>query len=242
MRTETLHRWLWRTFLFWTLVEGVVLTFDIGAAQAKNGAPSGLQSTCIALLRATDAIWIVLAAAFVYIDLIRREGLPVARRAAIAILLGSGLVAGLGAKTGFPFGPFIFTGQMGAKIAGVPFAVPLLWMVILVASRYTVLHFWEHARRWQIAVGTGLLAVATDASLEWIAWKIRAWWLWYFPLANTPNWPPLQNFPSWFCLAALLAWFAFPASRPVGRHIQPVILLGLLNLVFWVTLAVRWPR
>jgi uncharacterized membrane protein len=241
MKTATLHRWIWRALLVWTLVEGVVLPFDIGATQVKN-IPLALQSSCIALLQASDTIWIVLATAFVYIDLIRREGLPVARRAALAILLGSGLAAALGAKTGFPYGPFIFTSQLGAKIAGVPFAVPLLWLVIVATARYAVLHFWEHARRWQIALGTGFLAAATDASLERVAWKIRAWWLWYFPLANTPDWPPLQNYPSWFCLAALLAWVAFPSSRPVGRHEKPVVLLGLLNLVCWITLAVRWLR
>jgi uncharacterized membrane protein len=243
MKAATVHRSLWWAFLGWTLLLFILLPFDIGEAQVKlwTSQPA-VQNVLLGILKAADAVWLVLAAAFLYFYIIRLEGVNVARRAALTLLIGSGVVLAINLKTGFPLGPLIYTSQLGARISGVPFSIPLLWLVIIVAARYSVLHFWEHAQRWQIAVGTGLLAVLTDLSLEWVAWKVRAYWLWYFPLANTPDWPPLQNFAVWFVLAAALAWFAFPAARPFSRHQKPLIMLGLINLLFWLTLALRLSR
>lgn len=243
MKTAIIQRWLWRIFLLWTLAIFYVLPFDVGEAQIKLWITQpDFQSLFLRILKVLDAGWIVLAAANIYFYLIQQEGLNAARRSGAILLFGISLVLGIGVNTGQPFGPFVYTSQLGAKIFGVPFSVPLLWLVIITAARYSVLNFFEHARRWQIAVVTGLLVTAVDVSLEWIAWRIRGYWLWYFPLAKTPDWPPLQNYLAWFLLTTLLTWVAFPAARPVGKHWRPVIMLVLINLLFWLTIALRLGR
>ncbi len=240
MNSQKISNWLWWLFLIWTAIGFWVMPFDIGAAEIKSWIDwLPLQNVLLAVLRISDALWMVFAAAFTYFYLVRHEGLVVARRAALIILAGSALLEWIGVKTGYPFGPYIYTDRIGTRIFGLPFTIPLAWLVIVACARYTVLTFREHATRWQIALGTGLLAVLTDISLEWVAWKIRAYWLWYFPLANTPDWPPLQNYLSWFVFATLFAWIAFPGARPVGRHWRPVILLAAINLLFWVTILLR---
>ena len=233
---EKIRRVLWGTLVFWTCLLGVLMAFDIGETQVNA---LKLGSFLGRLMQAADVIWIGLAATFAYFYLIRHEGLKVARRATISILLGSFFVSALSLRTGFPLGPLVYTTHLGTRLFGVPFGVPLLWLVVVVCARYCVIHFWEHATRWQLALVGGFLAVATDASVEWIAWKIRAWWLWYFPLANTPNFPPLRNYLTWFLLAALFIGVAFPSARPVGKHRQPVILLVAMNAIFWLTIALR---
>src|SRR5690349_9168331 len=46
----------------------------------------------------------------------------------VAITAGGGLlVEALGVATGFPFGPYTYTGTLGPIIAGVPVVVPLAW-------------------------------------------------------------------------------------------------------------------
>ncbi len=240
MKTATLRRWLWLAFLAWTAFALVVLPFDVGPAEISHWiAVPALRAALVALLQVTEAVWLVLAAANLYFYIVDREDLAVARRAAIVLLAGTGLALGVGVATGLPFGPFIFTGRLGAKLFGVPFSAPLLWFVIIAAARYTVLHFWEHAQRWQIALASGMLVVGTDLSLEWVAWRIRGLWLWWFPLANTPNWPPPQNFLTWFLLAPLLVWLAFPPTRAAGRHPRPALILLALNVLLWLTLVAR---
>ncbi len=233
---EKIRRLLWGTLVFWTCLLGVLMVFDLGEAQVNA---LQLSSFFSRILQAADVIWIGLAAAFVYFYLIRHEGIAAARRATIAILLGSFFVSLLSLRTGFPLGPLIYTARLGTRLAGVPFGVPLLWLVVVVCARYVVLHLLTHAKRWQIALGGGFLAATTDIALEWIAWKIRVWWLWYFPLANTPDWPPLRNVATWFLLSALFIGVAFPSARPVGKHWKPVLFLAAMNLLFWLTIALR---
>ena len=50
----------------------------------------------------------------------------------------------------------------------------------------------------RIESGPANLRLLTDAHLELLAWKVRAWWIWYPALAPAPSFPPWQNYATWF--------------------------------------------
>lgn len=244
---EPIQSILWLLFLIWTAIGAVVMPFDIGAVQIREWVVAkDLQQALITFLGFSDAIWIMLAAALAYLALARHEGLAVARRWSLIILLGSALLETVGALTGFPFGPYRYTDRFGWRILGVlPFTIPLAWLTIVVCARYTVLLWRAHASRWQIALGTGLIALLTDLNLEPVAWKVRAYWLWYPTQNGAPDFPPVQNYVSWFVAAMLLAW-AFPnravdRTKP-ARDRQPALILGLMNALFILVHLTRWLR
>src|SRR5205823_10968968 len=55
--------------------------------------------------------------------------------AAALIVAISFAIAGLAEKTGVPFGPRIYTDALGARILGVPWPIPLVWLVVIVNGR-----------------------------------------------------------------------------------------------------------
>ncbi len=238
---------LWLFFLVWTAIAAVVLPFGLGAAEIREWIYArDLRFALIQFIGYCDVVWVVLAAVLSYLALVRNEGLAVARRWSLVLLAGSASLAAIGALTGFPFGPFIYTGRFGWRILGVvPFAVPLLWLTVVVCARYAVLVLRPAASRWQLALGTGFLSLLTDLNLEPVAWKVRAYWLWYPQQSGAQAYPPLQNYATWFVAATLLA-LAFP-SRGVDRSAAPrdrqaVTILALLNGVYLLVHLVRGLR
>lgn len=217
---------------------------------------SGLAGALVRLMKMFDAIWIVLAAASAYLYAAEREGLAVARQWAVRVMGGSMLLAWIGAATDFPFGHFIYTDNMGARIGqGPPFTVPLLWLTLIVCSRYLVLSLFPALRHWQLALGTAFVVLLTDINLEQIAWQVRFYWIWYPHQYSCPHWPPVQNFVAWFVAAFVFALAMqsnprhasnvkkqlefTPSSQETQRekfaetmHLRPVIILILINAVF----------
>jgi uncharacterized membrane protein len=237
---------VWALFLAMTALLFLVVACETGEARVEQSvANPDLRAALLLLLRALDPAWIALAAVNVYFLTVRNEGLPTARRWALIVMGGSGLLAWLGARTGLPFGPLVFTDRAGARIAGVlPFTIPLLWFTVVVAARCAVLWLRPRVGRWQLALGTGLLALLTDVNMELVAWKIRAWWLWYPLPMKATLWPPAQNFAAWFVattvLASLLHEDRMPA-RPCGYG-KPAAILLVMNALFLAAHAAAWLR
>lgn len=240
--------WLWWLFLAWTAVVACVMPFEIGPHTVDalvRSAP--LNALLKYVLSVADAVWIVLGASVVYLGVIRDAG-ALARVWSGIILAGSALIGTVGARTDCPFGPLEFTDNMGARLFGVlPFTIPLLWLIVVLAGRYLVLWRFPCANRWQIASATALLALLTDLNLEFVAWKVRAYWIWYpagTPLAfNPPAWPPWQNFAAWFTIAFLLTALLPDVTRPPRAGVaRPILILVALNALFLLVHAVRWMR
>lgn len=196
------------------------------------------------LLAYADLTWMVLAALVVYLQEAATQGLARARLAGGIILLGSAVAEYIGTTTGFPFGPYDYTNAFGPRMLGVlPIAIPLAWLVILLAGRQVLLAYWPEMSRFKLALGVGAIALLTDFNLEFVAWKIRGYWIWYPGQPHPPAWPPWQNYLSWFVLSALLtlclprigALTDLPARRPLG------ILLAM-NALFLLAHLVRWLR
>ncbi len=237
---------VWIFFLIWTAIGAVVMPLGIGQSQIESwiGQPD-LRAAALAILHGSDAFWIVLAAINVYFATAMHEGLNVTRRWASIILVGSAMCEWVGARTGFPFGPYRYTDNFGWRLGGVlPFTIPLAWLVILLSGRRLVLVVRPEVTRLGLALGTGLVALATDLNLEPVAWKIRAYWVWYPGREAAPSgWPPVQNYVSWFAIACLLTYALPPnyALRPPSRIAnRPVAVLVLMNVLFLLVNGAHW--
>ncbi len=234
----------WWVFLIWTFVGFFVMPFEIGPTWVRENIPyKSLHDFIIGFLRMSDAIWMILAAGVVYFHAMRQEGAATARRWAIIIMIGSAVAEWVGAETGFPFGSYKYTDNMGIRLFGVlPFTIPLAWLVIILAARQFLLLVLPKIQRLALAFGVGLIALLTDLNLEFVAWKVRAYWVWYpFERGEIPSWPPWQNYVSWFVLATLLALFTPPSKDPakIVKGWRPPLVLLLMNLLFLVVQALR---
>jgi uncharacterized membrane protein len=235
----------WSFFLVFTAAAAVVLPGVVDETAVRGWVRDrGLQETLVSLLGLIDPVWITLAAVNTYLHVTREEVLATARRWGLIVLIGSAMLAWCGAVSGWPFGPLRYTDRLGARLGGVlPFALPLFWLAVVFNSRYLVLGCRPRAGRWLLAAGTGLLALLTDLNLETVAWKVRAYWVWYPGQLTFPAWPPLQNFVAWFGAAFLLS-LCLTETRVAGqpRCVRPALILGLLNAVFLGVHVARWLR
>lgn len=241
------YDWAWLLFLVWTAVGFVVMPLGVTSAQARVwAAPLGLGGAAAAILAVSDAVWMLLAAVTVYLHAVADEGLRTARRQATLVLLASTACEWVGARTGFPFGPYEYTANFGPRIAGVvPMAIPLAWLVVVLCGRNVVLLLYPPAGRLAVAAGTAVAATLTDLNLEPVAWHVRQYWVWY-PLQDPPpsSLPPWQNYAAWFVLSFVLACalptdHALRSRRP--SRLRPVLLLVVLNaLLALVHLSVNW--
>ena len=102
--------------------------------------------------------------------------------AAFSISLGAEL---LGTTTGFPFGPYSYTTQLGYLIGGrVPFNIPTSWFFMLYASLAIcgrLLPARDDARtRWRWAATSASILTAWDVSMD-PAMVSTTHWLWHLP-------------------------------------------------------------
>lgn len=250
---QALASFLWPLLLVWTALGLFVMplhSWSISEVQVREQLSNPeLRDAVLLLLTSFTPFWFVLAASCTYLHTVEAEGLPTARRWAGLVLGGSAVLCFLGATTGFPFGPFAYTGVLGFRFARIlPFAAPLLWLVVILCSRYTLLCLLPRAlqwSRWQLALATSTLVLLTDLNMEPIAWKMLAWWTWYPGRIISPTLPPVQNYATWFLVAFCFS-LAFrenrkspPAPFFLGSHRNPTIILGLMNALF---LAFHWLR
>ena len=137
---------------------------------------------------------------------------------AFAMSLGAELA---GTATGFPFGAYAYTDQLGYKIAGlVPFNIPTSWFYMLVASLAICGRFLpakdDNASKWWWAFVGGLVLTAWDVSMDPAMVKTTHW-VWRVPdlsqassvsrFLGTPFFfgMPLTNWLGWVLTGVLVA-------------------------------------
>jgi len=230
----------------------VVVPLEIGEAQIEREfiRYPALQTALLRLLDRLDMAWITLAAVNTYLFVTKTEGVATGRRWAGIVILGSAALVWVGAKTGFPLGPIRFTEILGARIGGtLPIAVPLLWFVVIVNSRYVVLHFFPRVSERRLRFGIGLLALITDLNLEPVAWEMRAYWLWhpdFYAGELWWPWPPAQNYLTWFVAGITFATLLRESRVAAAYRAKPgkpmVLIFTMFNAVFAAANLVRWLR
>jgi uncharacterized membrane protein len=232
---------LWGVFLFWTVLYLCLLASGINEYVIReNVTVAGLRQALALILRFTDAIWILLAACVVHVSMARTQGNVRARRSALVIVLAAAAAAWASATISLPFGPLRYTTALGPKIANIlPFAVPLLWLVVVQGARSFSARLLAGKGNAAVALGAGCLTALTDLNLEFVAWKLRTWWIWYpagHPLAgDPPAWPPLQNYLTWFALGTLLSLASPPFREGTKPPLRPIIALAILNFLLLTT-------
>lgn len=161
------------------------------------------------------------------------------RRGALAALLILGLawaVEHIGVTRGVPFGRYVYTDTLGARLAGaVPWPIPWAWLLLIPATLGTAwLLVGRHAARpGVLLLSAPLLALLYDLALEPFATTIMGYWRWIErgPLHGVPT----INYLAWYGTALLLSGLTLALCRQaiLAPRLLPrlPLLLYSLNLL-----------
>ncbi|GAB2590509.1 membrane protein [Paractinoplanes abujensis] len=161
-------------------------------------------------------------------------------RAALALVgtatLGGFAVEALGVATGFPFGTYDYSGQLGPKLLGVPLIIPLAWTWMawpawLAAQRLPL------ARWARVAVAAfGLAAWDIFLDPQMVA---EGYWRWVSPTPALPGLPgiPISNYLGWLGFALILMTTLDHLVRriipPAGPSVAPDGDVPIIVLWIW---------
>lgn len=203
-----------------------------------------------------DGLLLVLTTATVLASLTRQLPGQNVMLASVIIAFIGGAVQTLGALTAIPFGPFVYTDKIGQRLFHpLPWAVPLVWIAVILASRGVarlMLRPWRKTQTYGFRlIGlTTLLVVLLDIGLEPFATRVKHFWFWN-PTKLKFDWytTPWVNFTGWALTALLILAFATPSlinkqPRPQPPpDYSPLIVWLLMNLLFATGAAAHqlWP-
>ncbi|WP_433386663.1 carotenoid biosynthesis protein [Micromonospora sp. KLBMP9576] len=139
--------------------------------------------------------------------------------------LGGFAIEALGVATGFPFGSYDYSGELGPKLAGVPLIIPLAWTWMawpawLAATRLTGGAAGRPAGRGgafplrRIALATvGLAAWDLFLDPQMVA---EGYWVWRDATPALPGLPgiPVSNYLGWLLFAVLVMSALRPLAGP----------------------------
>lgn len=194
-----------------------------GGTPAGDGTLTG-GATRAGLTVATVLIGVVLSVSHAWLF---RGG-----RAALALvgtaMLGGFAVEAVGVATGFPFGTYDYSGQLGPKLLGVPLIIPLAWTWMAWPAWLAALRV-ARGRAARIAVAAGGLA-AWDLFLD-PQMVAEGYWRWHDPVPALPGVPgiPVGNYLGWLGFAILLmtALAATRAASSPAPEDLPMLALWL---------------
>jgi uncharacterized membrane protein len=157
-------------------------------------------------------------------------------RAGLGVLVLVGGVAvlfeALGLATGFPYGEYRYSDTLGPTLLGVPFLVPLAWLMMAWPSRVLAARLAPRSRPARVLAATYVFA-AWDVVLD--PQLVQAgYWRWAHPSPGLPGIPtvPLTNLAGWLLaglvLMTLLDLLAGPAGH--GSDAAPLLVLGWMTL------------
>ena len=138
---------------------------------------------------------------------------------------GGLLVEAVGVHTGVPFGDYLYTGELGTAVLGVPAVVPLAWTMMawpaLVVGRTL-------ARRAPVALVGGAALAAWDLFLD-PQMVDAGYWAWAHPEPALPLVPgvPLTNYAGWLLVAVVMVGVLDRALPPTARPSAPAAALYL---------------
>ena len=175
----------------WILLGGLVLA-QICYPLTTGGVRAGLTV-------ATVLIGVVLSVAHALLN----RGVRAAAALVATAMLGGFAVEAIGVATGFPFGTYEYSGQLGPKLLGVPLIIPLAWTWMAWPAWLAALRV-ARGRVARVAVAAGGLA-AWDLFLD-PQMVAEGYWLWQDPVPALPGVPgiPVGNYLGWLGFAVLL--------------------------------------
>ncbi|MGY1643330.1 carotenoid biosynthesis protein [Geodermatophilus sp. SYSU D00703] len=163
-------------------------------------------------------------------------------RAGAVVLAGTAGTAvafeAVGLATGFPYGEYTYSGDLGPTLFGVPFLVPLAWLMMAWPSRLLALRLTRAVRpAWR---RTARVAVAAAVFAGWDVvldpQMVQAgYWTWAHPQPSLPgiDTVPLTNLAGWLLaglvLMALLDVLV-PDTAPRTGDGAPLLALAWMTL------------
>jgi uncharacterized membrane protein len=148
----------------------------------------------------------------------------------------------VGLGTGFPYGRYTYSDALGPTLLGVPFLVPLAWLMMAWPSRVLAERLTRTA-----APGRRRLARIATAAAVFAAWDVvldpqmvqAGYWTWAHPEPGLPgiDTVPLTNLGGWLLAGAvLMALLDVLVARtavgtaPRGGDTAPLLALGWMTL------------
>ncbi|MEU7620118.1 carotenoid biosynthesis protein [Micromonospora rifamycinica] len=179
---------------------------------------------------------------------------PRAAVALVAVATGGGFaIEALGVATGFPFGSYDYSGELGPKLAGVPLIIPLAWTWMAWPAWLAAVRLTTPAVR--LTTPAGRAPVAGTATPRWMGhagrvalatvglagWDLfldpqmvaEGYWVWRDASPALPGLPgiPVSNYLGWLLFAVLLMSalrpLAGPSAAVTGSRDDPMFALYL---------------
>ncbi|MCA2212419.1 carotenoid biosynthesis protein [Jidongwangia harbinensis] len=142
-------------------------------------------------------------------------------RAALALVaaatVGGFAVEAVGVATGFPFGTYDYSGQLGPKVLGVPLIIPLAWTWMAWPAWLAALRL-ARGRAARIALAAvGLAAWDLFLDPQMVA---EGYWRWLDATPALPGLPgiPIGNYLGWLGFALVLMTVLSAAAGPGARR------------------------
>ncbi|SNY51295.1 carotenoid biosynthesis protein [Paractinoplanes atraurantiacus] len=152
-------------------------------------------------------------------------------RAALALIgtatLGGFAVEALGVATGFPFGTYVYSGQLGPKLLGVPLIIPLAWTWMAWPAWLAAQRLPARARIVVAAVGLAAWDLFLDPQMV-----AEGYWVWESPTPALPGVPgiPIGNYLGWLGFALVLMTALWKTAGVKGPQPEDAPMLALW---FW---------
>jgi uncharacterized membrane protein len=196
---------------------------------------AGFLTTLAAIAAKSEANWpvallLVLATVATLVALVRQLPAQNVLLAAFVIAFIGSVAHSVGARSGIPFGPFMFGSDAGQKLFGtLPWALPLLWVVAVLNSRGVarlILRPWRkiHAYGFWLIGLTALFTMLFDCALEPFAAHAKHYWIWTTVGFSLPSQgAPLSNAVGWFAVTLLILAFTTPAmiNKQLSKRSAP---------------------
>ena len=131
------------------------------------------------------------------------RGVRAATALVVTATLGGFAVEAIGVATGFPFGTYDYSGQLGPKLLGVPLIIPLAWTWMAWPAWLAALRLTGRAAGRVALAAAGLAAWDLFLDPQMVA---EGYWTWQSPTPALPGVPGIGigNYLGWAGFALLL--------------------------------------
>jgi uncharacterized membrane protein len=199
----------------WALLGAVVLT------QITYPLTSGSARAAVTVL--TVVLGYLLSVSHAFLTRGARAGLTLIGAATV----GGFAVEAVGVATGFPFGTYDYSGQLGPKLLGVPLIIPLAWTWMAWPAWLAALRLARGTAARVLVAAIGLAAWDLFLDPQMVA---EGYWSWRSPTPALPGVPgiPISNYLGWAAFAVLLIALLNTATRTPAPGDAP-----MLALWFW---------
>jgi uncharacterized membrane protein len=201
--------------VLWALLGVLVLT--------QISYPLTAGSTRAAVTVATVVLGWLLSVAHAFAGRGLRAGLTLIGIATV----GGFTVEAIGVATGYPFGTYDYSGQLGPKLLGVPLIIPLAWTWMAWPAWLAALRLTGNTWGRILTAALGLAAWDLFLDPQMVA---EGYWTWRHPVPTLPGLTgiPVSNYLGWAAFAVLLVAVLRPAAPAPLDSDAP-----MLALWFW---------